>query len=103
MEKRKRYNPQEKVKILLESFNKETTVTDICKKYNLHPNLYYQWKKELFENADSLFSDKRLKNKEKKELEKIKKLEEKLQFKDQLISEIVEENMIYKKKLNGEI
>lgn len=103
MEKRKRYNSQEKVKILLESFNKETTVTDICKKYNLHPNQYYQWKKELFENADSLFSDKRFKNKEKKETEKIKKLEDKLKFKDQLISEIVEENIIYKKKLNGEI
>jgi hypothetical protein len=39
-----------------------------------------QWKKELFENAVSLFSDKLFKNKE-KELEKIKKLEEKLQFK----------------------
>lgn len=103
MEKRRRYSPQEKVKILLESFDRETTVTDICKKYSIHPNLYYQWKKELFENADSIFADKRLKNKGKKESEKIKKLEEKLHYKDQLISEIVEENMHYKKKLNGEI
>lgn len=103
MEKRRRYSPQEKVKILLESFNGETTVTDICKKYNIHPNAYYQWKKELFENADSIFADKRLKSSGKKETEKIKKLEEKLTLKDQLISEIVEENMRYKKKLNGEI
>lgn len=103
MEKRARFKPHEKVEILLESFNKEITVTDICKKYSIHPNLYYQWKKELFENADSIFVDKRGKNKEKKELEKIKNLEEKLSHKDQLISEIVEENMLYKKKLNGEI
>ena len=103
MEKRGRFNPKEKVQILLESFSKEITVTDICKKYSIHPNLYYQWKKELFENADSIFTDKRIKINEKKEQEKIKKLEEKLNYKDQLISEIVEENMRYKKKLNGEI
>ena len=103
MENKRRYTPQEKVKILLESFDKTTTVTDICKKYVLHPNLYYQWKKELFENADSIFVDKRYKNKTKKEEEKIKKLEEKLKYKDTLISEIVEENMNYKKKLNGDL
>jgi len=45
MEKRGRFSSQEKVQILLESFSKETSVTDICKKYGLHPNLYYQWKK----------------------------------------------------------
>jgi len=103
MKKTSRFSSQEKVKILLESFSKETTVTDICKKYGLHPNLYYQWKKELFENAESIFTDKRIKNDVKKEQEKIKKLEEKLLYKDQLISEIVEDNMRYKKKLNGEI
>lgn len=102
MENRRRYTPQEKVKILFESFDRDTTVTDICKKYNIHPNLYYQWKKELIEKADSIFADKRYKNKEKKEVEKIKKLEDKLHYKDKLISEIVEENMHYKKKLNGE-
>ena len=97
MEKRGRFSSQEKVQILLESFSKETSVTDICKKYGLHPNLYYQLKKELFENAESIFSDKRSKVVEKKEQEKIKKLEEKLLYKDQLISEIVEDNMRYKK------
>jgi len=97
MKKTSRFSSQEKVKILLESFSKETTVTDICKKYGLHPNLYYQWKKELFENAESIFTDKRIKNDVKKEQEKIKKLEEKLLYKDQLISEIVEDNMRYKK------
>lgn len=102
MEKTRRYSSQKKVEILLESFQQETTVTDICKKYNIHPNSYYQWKKELFENAESLFIDKRIKNNSKKETEKIKKLEEKLDYKDKLISEIVEENMRYKKKLNGE-
>ena len=103
MEKRGRFSSQEKVQILLESFSKEITVTDICKKYSIHPNIYYQWKKELFENAETIFSDKRSKVGEKKEQEKIKKLEEKLLYKDQLISEIVEDNMRYKKKLNGEI
>jgi len=80
MEKRGRFSSQEKVQILLESFSKETSVTDICKKYGLHPNIYYQWKKELFENAESIFSDKRSKVGEKKAQEKIKKLEEMLIF-----------------------
>jgi transposase len=103
MENRGRFTPKEKVEILLESFSKEITVTEICKKYSLHPNMYYQWKKELFENAESIFVNKRSKVGDKKEQEKIKKLEEKLNYKDQLISEIVEDNMRYKKKQNGEI
>jgi len=40
MEKRGRFSSQEKVQILLESFSKEITVTDICKKYSIHPNIY---------------------------------------------------------------
>lgn len=103
MENRGRFTPKEKVEILLESLSKEITVTEICKKYSIHPNMYYQWKKELFENAESIFSNKRSKVEATKEQEKIKKLEEKLTYKDQLISEIVEDNMRYKKKLNGEI
>jgi len=59
MEGKRRYTPQEKEKILLESFDRSITVTDICKKYSIHPNLYYPWKKELFENSDSIFVDKR--------------------------------------------
>ncbi len=97
MENRGRFTPKEKVEILLESLSKEITVTEICKKYSIHPNIYYQWKKELFENAESIFSNKRSKIGDKKEQEKIKKLEEKLNYKDQLISEIVEDNMRYKK------
>jgi len=66
MEKRGRFTPKEKVQILLESFSKEITVTDICKKYSIHPNMYYQWKKELFENAESIFSIKGVKLERKK-------------------------------------
>jgi len=51
MESRERFTPKEKVEILLESFSKEITVTEICKKYRIHPNMYYQWEKKLFENG----------------------------------------------------
>lgn len=103
MEKQKHYSPQEKVKILLEYFEEQPSISSLCQKYNIHPNSFYQWKKELFENADSIFVDKRYKKSRKKDEEKLEKMEKKLKEKDRLISEIVEENMQYKKKLNGEI
>jgi transposase-like protein len=52
MEKQKHYSPQEKVKILLEYFEEQPSISSLCQKYNIHPNSFYQWKKELFENAD---------------------------------------------------
>jgi transposase-like protein len=96
-EKRK-HSAEFKVKILREHLEQQIPIGKICEQYNLHPNLVYLWKKELFSGALEFFS----KRKNNREDEKISRLEEKLKDKDSLISEIVEDNLRLKKSMNGD-
>ena len=95
-EKRK-HSAEFKVKILREHLEQQVPIGKLCEQYNLHPNLVYLWKKELFSGALKVFS----KRKNNHEDEKITRLEAKLKDKDSLISEIVEDNLRLKKNLNG--
>ena len=44
--------------ILKEHFERQMLIVDICGTHRIHPNCFYQWKKELFENAVETFSRK---------------------------------------------
>jgi transposase-like protein len=98
-EKRK-FTAEFKVNVLREHLENQVPVGKICEQYNIHPNLFYLWKKELFTGALETFSRKR---NGKADEEKVTRLEEKLKDKDSLISEIVEDNLRLKKKLTGGI
>ena len=93
---RKNFSAEEKVSILKEHFEKQISVADICEKYRLHPNQFYRWKKELFENAVDIFSTKR----GRKEKSATIDLEAKIKERNEVIAELLEENLKLK-KLNG--
>jgi transposase len=97
-EKRK-FTAEFKVQVLREHLENQVAVGKICEQYNIHPNLFYLWKKELFNGALETFSKRK---NGKSDEGKISQLEEKLKDKDSLISEIVQDNLRLKKKLNGE-
>jgi len=96
---KRQFSSEFKVQLLKEHLENQIPVGKICEQHNIHPNLFYLWKKELFSGALETFSKKKT---SKKEGEKINRLEEKIKDKDSLISEIVEDNLRLKKKLNGE-
>ena len=97
-EKRK-FTAEFKVQVLREHLENQVPVGKLCEQHNINPNLFYLWKKELFTGALKTFSKKQ--NGKTDEV-KLNRLEEKLKDKDSLISEIVEDNLRLKKKLNGE-
>ena len=45
----KKYNAEEKVRIVLEGLRGESTIVELCRKEGIHPNLYYKWSKEFLE------------------------------------------------------
>lgn len=102
MDKRTHYTAEMKVKIVREHLENQVSMSDLCEKHGVHPNLFYKWKKELFEGAIETFSGKR-KQGNKKEATRAKALEEKLKKKDYLIAELLEENISLKKNTSGEI
>jgi len=101
MKKEKRnYSAEFKVELLREHLENQVPIGKLCEQHNINPNLFYLWKKELFNGALTTFSKTKTPVQQN---EKISRLEEKLREKDSLISEIVEDNLRLKKKLTGGI
>ena len=99
--KRNNYKPEEKVIILKRHLVDRVSVSDLCDQYNLSPTVFYRWQKEFFQHGAAAFKRRDLPQK-RKEAEKIKTLEQKLQRKHEVLSELMEEHIKLKKNL-GEI
>ena len=46
---RRKYTPEEKIRIVLEGFRREVTVSDLCRREGIKPYSYYAWTKEFME------------------------------------------------------
>ena len=53
---RNKFTPALKAKIALEAVHENVTLADIAKRYNVHPNQIYKWKKEFLDNAERVFT-----------------------------------------------
>ena len=98
---RKNYTAHEKVVILKRHLVDQIPVSDICDEYHLQPTVFYRWQKEFFENGAAAF-EKTNSRQKKAEKQRIEKLEAKLQTKNEVLSELMEEHVQLKKDL-GEL
>ncbi len=48
---RRRYSAEEKIRIVLEGFRRETPVNDLCRREGIKPHSYYAWTKEFMEDG----------------------------------------------------
>ena len=46
---RRKYTPEEKIRIVLEGFRREVTVSDLCRREGIKPHSYYAGTKEFME------------------------------------------------------
>ena len=46
---RRKYTPEERIRIVLEGFRREVTVSDLCRRESIKPHSYYAWTKEFME------------------------------------------------------
>ena len=46
---RRKYTPEEKIRIVLEGFRRKATVNDLCRREGIKPHSYYAWTKEFME------------------------------------------------------
>jgi transposase-like protein len=47
--KSSRWTPEDKIRIVLESLNTDISLAELCRKYNLTPNTFYQWREKFIE------------------------------------------------------
>ena len=103
MEKRKHLSPQQKVIILREHLENQVPLSQLSERYQVHVNLLYKWKRQLFESASDIFSQVQVHESQGLQGKVVPTLRDRLKDKDQLISELVEENIALKKSLHGVI
>ena len=94
---RKNYPPEKKVEILREHLKNKVSVSEVCEKYSIKPNLFYRWEKQLFEGGIFTFSQIHSKNGNGNNTTQLKKMKETVHNKDEVISWLTEENIKLKK------
>jgi putative transposase len=97
---RSRYNSEQKFQIVKEALTTDTAVTDICKKYNIHPSQFYKWQASFFEGALEGLERKK-QGPSKAELRKIEQLENDNNRMKDVIAEITAENITIKKRIGA--
>ena len=98
---RKNDTPPEKVAILRRHLIDKVPVSDLCDQYQLQPTLFSLWQKVFFENGAAAFEHKNA-SPESQHLRTIAALRDKLQRKNEVVAELMEEHIQLKKEL-GEL
>jgi transposase-like protein len=98
---RRHFSPQEKVAILRRHFLEKVSIAALCDEYGISPGNFYNWQKIAFENLTSAFEQngRRTRSPESGKDQKIAALEAKVQRKNEVLAELMEEHTALKKSL----
>lgn len=103
--KRKFLTPEQKVAIVREYLIEKVPVSDLCDKHGISPVNFYNWQRQLFEQGAVAFERKpnsaNQRRQDETQQKKIEQLEARLQQKNEVIAELLEEH-VQLKKANGE-
>ena len=98
---RRHFTAEQKVGILREHLLDKTPVSEVCDRHHIAVSLFYLWRKEFFENGHRAFAanGRRQRRVEDARQQTIDTLVAKLQRKDGVIAELMEEHVELKKSL----
>jgi|SRR5580700_4559797 transposase-like protein len=97
---RRHFGGPEKVAILKRHLVEKVPVSTLCDELDIYPTQFYGWLKDFFENGHLAFdSGRKSKAVEDSKDQKIERLEAKLQRKDSVLAELMEEHVSLKKSL----
>ena len=99
---RRSFTPEQKVALLRLHLLEKKPVSDICQENNLGVNLFYLWQKQFFENGTTAFERSKNASPEAQHLRTIAALRDKLQRKNEVVAELMEEHIKLKKEF-GEL
>jgi transposase len=100
---RRHFTPQEKAVIVKRHLVEGAAVSTLCDEFQINPTLFYQWQRQLFENAHLAFDNgRKSKTALDANLKRIEHLEAKLTRKNEVMAELMEAHTELKKSL-GEL
>ena len=99
---RRHFSPEQKVAILKQHLVDGVPISELCDRHRIQPAQFYLWQKQLFENGSAAFERKTKGAGPSPAERKIEALQAKLATKNEVISELMEENVKAKKAI-GEL
>ena len=70
---RRKYTPEEKIRVVLEGFRREVTVNDLCRREGIKPHSYYSWTKEFMEAGKERLSRDTVRDATRQQVEQLKR------------------------------
>ena len=70
---RRKYTPEEKVRIVLEGFRREVAVRDLCRREGIKPGAFYAWTKDFMEAGKERLTRDAVRDATRQEIEQIKR------------------------------
>ena len=95
---RKRYNTEEKIRIVLNGLRVEESIAAICRREGISNNLYYRWSKDFLEAGKKRLLGDTQREATSTEVADLKQENDQLK---QLVAEISLKNRVLKKSLHG--
>jgi transposase-like protein len=100
-EHRRRFTSEEKVKILRRHLVEKVPISQVCQETGIQPTQFYRWQETFFENGTAAFERTEDRKASAKDA-RIAFLEARVQRKDEVLAELMEEHVALKKSL-GEL
>ncbi len=82
---RRKYTPEEKIRIVLEGFRREVTVNDLCRREGIKPHTYYAWTKEFMEAGKERLTRETVRDATRQEIEHLRRENDELK---QLVADL---------------
>jgi len=95
---RRKFNSEEKIRIILEGLKGEDSIANICRKEGIAPSMYYKWSKAFLEAGKQRLQGDTLREASSDEVSELRKENEQLK---QLVAELSLELRKNKKNITG--
>jgi transposase len=95
---RRKYNAEEKIRIVLEGLRGEESIAELCRREGIHANLYYKWSKEFLEAGKARLTGDTKREATSSEVGGLRQENEQLK---QVVAELVLRNRVLKKSALG--
>ena len=91
---RRKYTPEEKIRIVLEGFRHEVPIRDLCRREGIRPNVYYAWLRDFMEAGKTRLTRDTVRDATRAEVDSLKRENERLK---QLVADLSLEVHLLKK------
>lgn len=82
---RRKFTPEEKIRIVLEGFRHEVPIRDLCRREGIRPNVYYAWLRDFMEAGKERLARDTVRDATRAEVDGLKRENERLK---QLVADL---------------